>query len=146
MSTKNLIASGKQFEIYTQFYEPEKIYLVLKGVDFEASPSNITICLNQELWELIRSHSTLDLTWADATDEEILQYIKSKINDRNKIYSEATEERKKFAIRLNQEILGDFSLSEEEQIENGVFYYHNLRSQQLKVKEALDIIKQENLE
>jgi hypothetical protein len=72
VSTKSSIAWGDDFHLYSEaFDEDGGRYLELRGVEFHASPTGVTVRIPAAIWEVIRHLGGADLSLVDLTDEQI---------------------------------------------------------------------------
>ena len=139
MSTKASIAYSNNFHLYHECFDEENVYLELEGVEFNASPNHVTVTIPVAIWETIRQHSVVDLSYADKSDEEIKIMVEEQVERRIKKYLAASDEKKlKFISLSGSMCYGTADLPRDEQIEKGIEYYFELRERQLTVKNQIE--------
>lgn len=57
MSTKNYMAYGPIFQLYSDLFDESWIYLELKNTEFEASANRVKVAIPIAVWEAIRFHT-----------------------------------------------------------------------------------------
>ena len=55
MSTKCTLDHGETFHLYADVFRPNTVFLELHGVEFEASPSGVTVGIPLDLWDRLRA-------------------------------------------------------------------------------------------
>lgn len=142
MSTKASIACSDNFHLYHECFDEENVYLELEGVEFNASPNRVTVTIPVAIWETIRQHSVVDLSYADKSDEEIKIMVEEKVERRIKKYLATSDEKQQNFISLSGSMCyGMADLPRDEQIEKGIEYYFELRERQLTVKNKIEALK-----
>ena len=153
MSTKATIAYGNNFHLYREVFDEDFIYLEMEGVRFEASYNRVMIPIPVHIWEVIRrrlepsavakqrryppGHTGTDLSWANITEEEIVRYVEQQVDERIEKYQQAEDEpNKRLMALLGSMPYGTADLPRQQQIEQGIAHYQNLREHQLQVKSA----------
>ena len=145
MSTKATVAYGKNFHLYKECLDEDFIYLEIEGVQFEASYGRVMMPIPIHIWEVIRQYEGVDLSWADATEEEIVRYVEQRVDERIQEYQQAENDKNKRLITLAGSIpYGMADTPRGQQIERGIGYFQNLKEHQLQVKSAITALKQEN--
>lgn len=94
MSTKCTLASGDNFHLYEDSVErllddepPRSLYLALKGVDFEASPGELTVEIPVHIWEYIRLFSTVGYDLVELSDLELVELAKARAEQYHRLCS-----------------------------------------------------------
>lgn len=144
MSTKETVAYGTNFHFYKEVLDESFIYFELEGVQFEASYNRVMIPIPVQIWEVIRKYQGTDLSWADKSDEEILQYVEQKVDERIKQYQEAEVKSKGLIAFFGSLTFGTADLPRSEQIEKGVAYFQRKREHQQQVKQAIEELELQN--
>ena len=145
MSTKETVAYGNNFHLYKEGLDTDSIYLELEGVQFEASYNRVTVSIPVHVWEVIRQYPGVNLSWADKTDEEIIEYVEAHVDERIKRLEEAENSPNKRLIALIGSIpYGTADSPRIEQIEKGIEHYKSLRKHQQQIKDAIAEIKKIN--
>lgn len=145
MSTKSTVAYGKNFHLYKEVLDEDFIYLEIEGVQFEASYNRVMIPIPVHIWEVIRQYEGTDLSWADTTEEEIARYVEQQVDERIQKYQQAENEKSKRLIALLGSLpYGGADHPRQQQIEQGITYFKNLREHQLQIKSAIADLKQTN--
>ena len=145
MSTKATIAYGNNFHLYKEVFDEDFIYLEMEGVRFEASYNRVTIPIPVHIWEVIRQYEGTDLSWAETSEEEIVRYVKQQVDERIEKYQQAEDEpNKRLMALLSSMPYGTADLPRQQQIEQGIAHYQNLREHQLQIKSAIADLKQTN--
>ena len=145
MSIKVTVAYGKNFHLYKEVLDEDFIYLEIEGVQFEASYNRVMIPISVHIWEVIRQYEGTDLSWADTTEEEIARYVEQQVDERIQKYQQAENEPNKRLIALLGSIpYGGADTPRQQQIEQGITYFKNLREHQLQIKSAIADLKQTN--
>ena len=142
MSTKASIAYGNNFHLYHECFDEENVYLELEGIEFNASPNRVTVTIPVAIWETIRQHRVVDLSYADKSDEEIKIMVEEQVECKIKKYLAASEEKQQNFVSLSGSMCyGMVDLPRDEQIKKGMEYYFELRERQLTVKNQIEALK-----
>ena len=145
MSTKVTVAYGKNFHLYKEVLNEDFIYLEIEGVQFEASYNRVMIPIPVHIWEVIRQYEGTDLSWANTTEEEIVRYVEQQVDERIQKYQQAENDNNKRLIALLGSIpYGGADTPRQQQIEQGIAYFKNLKKHQLQIKIAIADLKQTN--
>lgn len=145
MSTKSTVAYGPNFHLYREALDENFIYLELEGVQFEASYNRVMVPIPVHIWEVIRQYQGVDLSWADKTDGELIQYVEQEVNERIKRYQEAEPEKGKSLMAFFGSLaFGTADSPRSEQIEQGVKYFKRLREHQQQIKQAIQELERTN--
>jgi hypothetical protein len=144
MSTKSTVAYGSNFHFYKEALDESFIYLELEGVQFEASYNRVTVPIPVHIWEVIRRYPGIDLSWAEKSDEEIVQYVERAVDERIREYQEADERSKKLIAFFGSLVFGGADISRSEQIETGIAYFQRTREHQQQVKRAIEELERDN--
>ncbi|WP_017300350.1 hypothetical protein [Nodosilinea nodulosa] len=138
MSTKSTIAYGPTFHFYHEALDDSYVYLELEQVQFEASYNRVMVPIPVHIWEVIRQYPGVDFSWADKTDQDILDYVTQSVDDRIRKYEEAEADRRGFVSFFGCLAFGTADEPRDEQIEKGVTFYRDLRTRQQQVKTAIE--------
>jgi hypothetical protein len=110
----------------------------LEGVQFKASERGVEVAIPLPVWEAIRRHTPVDLSFADKRDEDIRHLVESETEERTRVFAEADEGKRKVLRLFGASIYGQPDEPREIQIANGVSYYTLLRVRQSKLKQDID--------
>ena len=145
MSTKATIAYGNNFHLYKEVLDEDFIYLEIEGVQFEASYNRVMIPIPVHIWEVIRQYEGTNLSWANTTEEEIVRYVEQQVDERIQKYQQGENEQNKRLIALLGSMpYGMADTPRQQQIEQGIAHFKNLREHQLQIKSAIAALKQTN--
>jgi len=91
------------------------------------------------IWEVIRKYSCASLSWAEKTDEDILQYVEQEVDSRIQQYEDAENDLGKHRMALfGSFVYGKTDIPRSEQIEKGVSYFKRLREHEQQIKQAIE--------
>lgn len=141
MSTKSSIASGTNFHFYSEMLDDNNVYLDLENVQFQTSEHHVLVAIPVAVWEVIRQHSPVDLSFADRTDDEIRKLVESAVQERSKQFAEASERNKAIISLGGSMIYGTADASQSTQIAKGWDYFIRLRQRQSKIKKDIENLK-----
>ena len=145
MSTKSMVAYGPNFHLYREALNEHYIYLELEGVQFEASYNRVMVPIPVHIWEVIRHHAGVDLSFADKTDEEIQAYVEHEVDERIARYNQEENPKAKGLIALLGSIpYGSADIPREEQITRGMSYFLALREEQQQIQKAIEDLERLN--
>ncbi|MEL6578591.1 MAG: hypothetical protein AAFQ14_02475 [Cyanobacteria bacterium J06621_12] len=145
MSTKSSIVYGNSFHLYKECFDEENVYLELESVEFNASNNQVTVTIPVAIWEVIRAYGAVDLSYANYSDAEIETIVEEEVDRRMEKYRSTKDERaRKFASLSGSICYGSAELPKNEQIENGVRYYRQVRERQLAIKNQIEAIEKLN--
>ncbi len=142
MSTKSTIACGSTFHFYREVLDDNYVYLELEQVEFEASYNRVMVPVPVHIWEVIRQYPGIDLSWAEKSDQDILDYVNEYVDDRISQYEEAGENAKGLVSLIGSLGFGAADAPRAEQVEQGVAYFQKLRTHQQQVKAAIEELQQ----
>ncbi len=142
MSTKSTIAYGPTFHFYHEALDNNYVYLELEQVEFEAAYNRVMVPIPVHIWEVIRQYRGIDLSWAEKSDQDILEYVTESVEDRMRRYEEAEAKQKGLISLFGSLAFGTADSPREEQIEAGIAYYQKLREHQQQVKAAIAELRQ----
>lgn len=137
MSTKATIAYGDTFHFYHEVLDDSYVYLELEQVEFEASYNRVMVPIPVHIWEVIRQYPGIDLSWADKSDAEILDYVTQHVDDRIHKYEAAEPDKKGLVSLFGGWVFGRADEPREAQIEQEVAHYERMREHQRQVKAAM---------
>jgi hypothetical protein len=138
--TKSTIAHGSNFHFYHECFDDNHVYLELEGMEFEAGYNRVMVSIPIHIWETIRHLGEARLDLIKHTDEDLLAIVEAKVDERIEKYQEALRANPKGAgwISFSGSLLyGGADKPREEQIKNGMEYYHRERQRQREVHEAI---------
>ena len=138
MSTKSSLAYGSTFHLYHEVLDDSYIYLELEQVPFEASYNRIMVPIPVHIWEVIRQYPGIDLSWAEKTDEDILQHVQQEVQERIEKFKSADGSQASLISLAGSMTYGSADLPETEQIQKGLDAFYALRTQQQQVKAAIE--------
>ena len=145
MSTKCSLAYGDCFHLYQECFDEDNVYLEIEGVEFEATPERVMVTIPIAIWETIREHTNLDLSYADLTDEELGAMVVEAVDERIEEYNNCQDERQRNFIAVIGAIpYGLASAPRDEQIEQGKRYFRDQRERQSLIKEQIEALKKLN--
>ena len=137
MSTKSSIAYGSNFHLYHEVLDDNYIYLELEQVPFEAAYNQITVPIPVHIWEVIRQYPGIDLTWAEKTDDDILQHVQQEVRERIEKFRTVGGAQASLISLSGSMVYGSADLPEAEQIQKGIDSFYVLRTHQQQVKVAI---------
>lgn len=142
MSTKSTIAYGPTFHFYHEVFDDNYVYLELEQVEFEAAYNRVMVPIPVHIWEVIRQYRGIDLSWAEKSDQDILEYVTESVEDRIRQYEEAEAKQKGLIALFGSLAFGTADSPREEQMEKGIAHYQELREHQRQVKAAIAELRQ----
>lgn len=142
MSTKSTIAYGPTFHLYHEALDDDYVYLELEQVQFEASYNRVMVPIPVHIWEVIRQYQGIDFSWAEKSDQDILDYVTQSVDDRIREYEETEENRRGLISFFGCLAFGTADEPRDEQIKKGVAFYQDLRTHQQQVKAAIEELQQ----
>lgn len=134
MSTKSSIAYGETFHLYKECFDEDGVFLQLDNVQFEATPTSVTVKIPLHVWEYIRAFEATDLCSAHLSDEQIECSATERVDARLARAASANTGAKPHLsgtlIGLGGAFtMGDVSLPRQEQIANLVAHLKKQRAQ-----------------
>ena len=145
MSTKITVAYGDNFHLYRESLDEDYIYLEMEGVRFEASYNRVMMPIPIHIWEVIRQYQGIDLSWAAKTDEEIMRHVEQEVDGRIQKYQQADNEKYQRLIALLGSIpYGSADTPRQQQLDQGIAYFHRLREHQQQIKQAIEQLEKIN--
>ena len=142
MSTKSTIAYGPTFHLYHEALDDNYVYLELEQVQFEASYNLVMVPIPVHIWEVIRQYPGIDFSWAEKSDQDILDYVTQSVDDRIREYEETEENRKGLISFFGCLAFGTADEPRDEQIKKGVTFYQDLRTHQQQVKASIEELQE----
>lgn len=137
MSTKCSLVYSDDLHFYTDFLQPDFVFLQLKN-----GYINQTISIPLHIWEVIRKCQLVKFDWADKTDKEILDHVVKEVEERLEELKEAKTKQERALICLFGSVAyGDAEEPKEKQIELGVEYYQKERERQLNIRKDMEKLK-----
>ncbi|MGB5637286.1 MAG: hypothetical protein WBM44_24890 [Waterburya sp.] len=145
MSTKITVAHGDNFHFYREIFDEDYIYLEIEGVQYEASYNRVMMPIPIHIWSVIRQYQGIDLSWALRTDEEIMSYVEQEVDQRIEKYQQAESEKNQRLIAvLGSMPYGAADTPRQQQLDQGIAYFHRLREHQQQVKDAIEQLEKTN--
>jgi hypothetical protein len=144
MSTKSTIAHGRNFHLYHEAFDEDYVYLELEGTKFEAAYNRVMVPIPVHVWEVIRRYPGIDLKYADKTDAEIRRYVEQEVDERLKMYEEASEKSKGLVSLSGALAFGTADQPRNQQIALVLKYFTNVREHQRQIKTAIEELEQAN--
>lgn len=139
MSTKATIAHGPTFHFYHEIGDDRYVYLEVEGVPFQASYDRVVVPVPVHVWEHARRHSGVDLSLADATDDELRAEVEAYVDERIARYEAATNDRERaFASVIGSIGYGPADAPREEQVAQGMERRLRRRAYQREVRAAIE--------
>lgn len=136
MVIKTTLAYGKSFHFYQEGLNNNYVYLELEDVPYDAGYRRLMVAIPIDIWEVIRFLGTARVELAASSDEELLEIVKKKVEERIAMYrrvqSSNSEQADKYRFD-NSLIFGAADESREEQINRGMAYYRTERERQRSV-------------
>jgi hypothetical protein len=132
MSTKATIAYGPTFHFYHEVLDDNYVYLELEQVAFEASYNRVMVPIPVHIWEVIRQYPGLDLSWADQSDQDLVEYVSQQVDERRQRFAEAGEHQGLVSL-CGELVYGKADDPRADQIQRGITYYQTLREHQQQV-------------
>ena len=113
------------------------VYLELEGVPFQASYEGVVVPIPVHIWEAIRAHPGVDLSLADASDEDLRARVERDVDERVARFADASEGAESGLMRVLGMI--PYGMADDpraEQIEHGMTYFSERRAYQQQVRRA----------
>src|SRR5262249_51131780 len=82
MSSKESIARGPGFHLYTEPRDDDNVYLELEGVPYDVTYNPSVASIAIPVWEVIRHFAAIDLSWADKDDAQIGRAVTTAVDER----------------------------------------------------------------
>ena len=143
MSTRSTLLYGKQFHLFREALDDDFIYLTLEGLPFEASYNQVTVSIPVHIWEVIRTQSGVDLSYADMSDEELMAMVTRQVDERlQSMESAKTESSRRLLALAGMLYLGSADDPKEDQIKTGIESYQKLRQHQREIRDAIATLRQ----
>jgi hypothetical protein len=89
---------------------------------------------------VIRQYPGLDLSWADKSDQDILEYVSQAVDDRLQRFAEAGDHKGLVSL-YGGLVYGKADDSRADQIQRGITYYQTLREHQQQVIAAIEELR-----
>lgn len=131
MSTRSSIVYSPEFHFYHDLQDEEAgdVHLNLRGKGHITIPAAI--------WETIRHHAAVDLSFAPLTDEDLLAKVTTEVDERIQDYAESSENMKSFYAFAGSAVFGSAEDSRESQIAEGMATYKALRERQFQIVQRM---------
>lgn len=142
MSTKATIAHGPSFHLYHEVFDDRYVYLRLDGAHFEASYDRVTVPIPVHVWEHVRQFPGIDLSLADATDDELRADAEAYVDERIARYEAAeTDQQRALANLVGSLGYGPADAPREEQVALGIEDAERRRTYQREVRAAIERLR-----
>ena len=139
MSTKATIAHGPTFHLYHEVFDDRYVYLELDGAQFEASYDRVMVPIPVHVWEHVRRFPGIDLSLADATDDELRADVEAYVDERIARYeAAATDQQRAFANVIGSLGYGPADAPREEQVALGLKEREHRRKYERQVRAAIE--------
>ena len=139
MSTKATIAHGPTFHLYHEVFDDRFVYLELDGARFEASPDRVMVPIPVHVWEHVRRFPGIDLSLADATDDELRADVEAYVDERIARFEAAETDRERaFAGAFGALGYGPVEAPREEQVARGMEERRRRRDYERGVRAAVE--------
>ncbi|HAS31342.1 MAG: hypothetical protein CMM84_19105 [Rhodothermaceae bacterium] len=139
MSTKATIAHGPAFHLYHEIGDDRYVYLEVEGVPFQASYDRVVVPVPVHIWEHARRYPGIDLSLADATDDELRAEVEAYVDERIARYEAAEDDRERaFASVIGSIGYGPADAPREEQIAHGMEGRLRRRAYERQVRMAIE--------
>ena len=139
MSTKATIAHGPAFHLYHEIGDDHYVYLELEGVPFHAAYDRVVVPVPVHVWEHVRRFSGVDLSLADAPDDELRSDVEAYVDARIARYEAATNDRERaFASVVGSIGYGPADAPREEQVAQGMEERLRRRAYEREVRMAIE--------
>ncbi len=141
MSSKATIVYDDDFHLYREPGDRHHVYLQMRGTHHEAGYNRVMVPIPIHIWEVIRKQGGPDLSLAGLTDDQLLDHVADRVDERIAGYQKAVAEDAShlgilaFACGLP---FGKADTPREEQIAKGLDYYRDLRRDQQEIKTAIE--------
>lgn len=141
MSTRSSLAGGDNFHLYTDLADPMSeegnIYLRLNKVEYEASSNEVTVCIPAAVWETIRKLPSMVFSFADLTDQDLLERVEKEVDERIQEYEKAEDRMKGLYNVFGCAVFGAAEEPREHQIAAGLEYFKLTRARQQEVRQEM---------
>lgn len=136
MSTKNYMAYGPNFQLYSDLFDESWVYLELKNTEFEASANRVKVAIPIAVWEAIRFHTVIDFSKVNSTDEELAEEAKQLVAD----YLSPKNNDLRY-LGFSSIHYGEANLSNEDRVQYVLSNFKIERDHQIKLKNEIDALK-----
>ncbi len=133
MPPKISIAYGKNFHFYREAHELNYVYLELEDVPYEVGYLRVMLAIPVDIWETIRGLGATSLDLVNASDDDLIEKVTSRVAERSAEYERARSTDREAAemIRLRDSLIfGAADEPHEDQIARGVHSYKMERERQ----------------
>ncbi|MBM4258013.1 MAG: hypothetical protein FJ147_19235 [Deltaproteobacteria bacterium] len=144
MSTKATIVYGPTFHFYHEVFGDDAVYLELEGVQFEAGYNRVMVPIPVHIWEVIRQYPGVDLSFAERTDAELAQFVEQEVEERMRLYQQASENAKGLVSLCGALVYGSADEPREQQIARGLEHFATMRAHQRPIQAAIAELEQQN--
>src|SRR3712207_4620732 len=86
MTIKTTLAYGRNFHFYQEGLSNNYVYLELEDAPYDAGYRRIMVAIPIDIWEAIRPLGSARLELAASSDEELLEIVKTKVEERITMY------------------------------------------------------------
>ena len=140
MPSKTTLAYGQGFHFYKEARNNDYVYLELEDIAYDAGYRRVMIAIPVDVWEVIRGLGGTDLDLVNATDEELIRIVESKVTERILQYESALKLTPEKAHKLrfsDSEVLGAADEPRDRQLARGIEYYATQRRRQREIVERI---------
>lgn len=138
MSTKvNIACSRNRFHLYHEIFDDENVYIELTGVEFRATPQNISVQIPLEIWEVVRTRAPVRLSWAGKSDDDVRAHVEREVDER---IEQARQGKHWLSGSL---VYGAADRPREEQIRAGMRFLMETRDRQTRIAQAIQVLEAE---
>jgi hypothetical protein len=139
MSTKSTIAYGPTFHLYHDLVDERYVTLELEGVPFHASYDKVVVPIPVHVWETIRMHPGVDLSLADASDDDLRERVERDVDERlARLVALPEGAQRGLATVFGMIPYGMADTPRADQVEHGMTYFRERRAYQQQVRRAID--------
>lgn len=126
----NSTENSKQpaFRIRQEPFEDDSFSLELTNIQFCVTNDSVTLQLTSAFWEALRQRQPADVSWADATDEDIRRHAEVGVTERAHLQQTRGAGLAHLMDPGNYERFGEPELSPAEQVARGIAYFQGLRA------------------
>jgi hypothetical protein len=136
MTVKATLAYGKNFHFYHEGLDNNHVYLELEDVSYDAGYRRLMVAIPIDIWEVIRGLGGANLGLINASDDELIEMVKRKVEERIAGYESAcasTPESAGWLRFTDSAVFGSMDEPREQQVIRGVEYYKTERERQREV-------------
>src|SRR5579885_1099619 len=136
MTVKATLAYGKNFHFYHEGLDNNHVYLELEDVPYDAGYRRFMVAIPIDIWEVIRGLGAASLDLINTSDDELIEMVERKVEERIAGYESARESTPETAGWLrftDSAVFGSMDEPREQQIMRRIEYYRTERERQREV-------------